>query len=151
MMKKLIYLLIVLLAFVAGAVVGVSLNPDNLNRIPTVEAVKADAGTVKDNTAVKAPQPVASDKVQSTLVGKWVFSDGTNQRVMEFFNDNSGKDHPVIGADDTVKAFTWQVIDATHISFDYSNSLEIVPISLTQDTLTLTFANAAPTTYQRAE
>ncbi|MGE5391798.1 MAG: hypothetical protein ACM3PE_12120 [Deltaproteobacteria bacterium] len=149
MVKKLIYILIVLLAFVAGAVVGVSLNPDNLNRIPTVEAAKADTNTAKDNLSNEKAQPVAGDKIQTTLVGKWQFSYGTNQRVLEFLADGSGKDHSIVGTNDSVSAYNWEVIDSTHVKFDYSNSLEIVTMNLTQDSLTLTFADGKATVYKR--
>lgn len=153
MVKKLIYILIVLLAFVAGAVVGVSLNPANLNRIPTVEAVKAEAPAAKD-TAVKettTPAAVTSDNTKSTLVGKWQSADGTKKSVLEFFADGSGKDHLIVGSADSVRTFNWGIIDSTHVSFDYSNSLEIVTMALSQSSLSLTYADGQVNEYQKSE
>lgn len=149
MVKKLIYVLIVLLAFVAGAVIGVSLNPHQLDKIPTVKATKAEALTATD-TAVKE-SAVAGDKVPATLVGKWQYSAGTNQNLMEFLADGSGKNHAIAGTNDTITPFNWEVIDAAHIKLDYSNSLEIATMHLTQNTLSLAFADNAAQAYKRVE
>lgn|GEM_PF-2131322 len=151
MVKKLIYVLVVLLAFVAGAVIGVSLNPNQLDKIPTANASKVEANTSNDAAANEKAQPVVSDQVQATLAGTWQYSDGTNKRVMEFLADGSGKDHAIVGTNDSVTAFNWEVIDSTHIKFDYSNSLEIVNMNLSQNILTLTFADGKASTYQRVE
>lgn len=149
MVKKLIYVLIVLLAFVAGAVIGVSLNPNQLDKIPTVKATKAEANT--DPVATAKETAVASDKVQTTLVGKWQYSAGTNQTVMEFLADGSGKNHAITGTNDTITPFNWEVIDSTHIKLDSSNSLEIATMNLTQNTLSLAFADNAAQIYKRVE
>lgn len=151
MVKKLIYILVVLFAFVAGAVVGVSLNPANLNRIPTVEAVKADTPAAKVTTPTEKAQPVASDNIKSTLVGKWQSADGTKKSVLEFLADGSGKDHLIVGSADSVRTFNWGIIDSTHVSFDYSNSLEIVTMALSQTTLSLTYADGQVNEYQKAQ
>lgn len=149
MVKKLIYVLIVLLAFVAGAVIGVSLNPNQLDKIPTVKATKAEANTAPETVAKETA--VAGDKVQATLVGKWQYSAGTNQTVMEFLADGSGKIHAIADTNDTITPFNWEVIDSTHIKLDSSNSLEIATMNLTQNTLSLAFADNAAQVYKRVE
>jgi len=149
LVKKLIYVLIVLLAFVAGAVVGVSLNPNQLDKIPTANAAKAEADAAPDTTANE--KAVASDKVQETLVGKWQYAAGNNQNMMEFLADASGKNHSIVGTNDTITTFNWEVLDSSHIKLDYSNSLEIATMKLTQNTLTLSFADNPAQTYKRVE